>query len=84
MGEPSPALDKLADVFEGVTIETFCEIVGPLFLGVNLVNLNGAITDVAPKEMPLHEEVLGSVGDALFGGEGECTIVVFEDSTADA
>ena len=38
---------------------------------------------MAPKEMPFHEEIFGSVGDSLFGGKEERSVVVLKDSAVD-
>ena len=77
-----PSLHELADVFKCLAIETFCEVVCPLFFGVNFQDGDVAIGDVAPKEVPLDEEILRPVGDTLFRGEKKSAVVVFEDATS--
>lgn len=64
-----PTLDELSDALEGFTIEAFREIIGSLVLSLDFVDFNGTIADVTPKEMPLYQKILGSVGDSLFGGQ---------------
>ena len=77
-----PALDELADALESLVIETFGEIIGTLTLSIDLLNLDGAFPNVAPKEMPFNKEVLGS-SNLLFRGENKCAIVIFEYSAVD-
>jgi hypothetical protein len=76
-------LDELAYVLEGLTIEAFSEIVGPLFFGVDFQHSDIPVVDVAPKEVPLDEEILRPVGDALFGGEKKGAVVILEYATTD-
>ncbi len=37
---------------------------------------------MVPKEMPLNQEILGLIGDALLGGKQQCAIVIFKDAAA--
>ena len=64
-----PTLDELSDALEGFTIKAFREIIGSLVLSLDFVDFNGTVADVTPKEMPLHQKILVSVGDSLFGGQ---------------
>lgn len=71
-------MNKLTNTFEGFAIESFRKVVSTLALSVNFVDLDSAITHITPKEVPLHKEILRSVGDALFGGEKKSAVVVFK------
>jgi hypothetical protein len=63
-------LDKLADAFEGLSVESFSEIIGPLFFGVNLQDDDIAIVDRAPEEVSFDKKVLRLVGNAWWRVEG--------------
>ena len=39
---------------------------------------------MVPEEVPLDQEVLGPIGDALLGRKQEGAVVVLEDSAADS
>ena len=62
-----PSLNELADALERFSVEALRQVIGALTLGFDFVDLDGAIADIAPEEMPLHKEVLGSVGNSLLG-----------------
>ena len=75
-----PALHKLSNVFECFSIESFGKVVSPLFFRIDLFNVDLTTLHMAPEEMPLDQEVLGSVCNALFGCEQKGAVVVFEDT----
>ena len=76
-------MDELADALKGFAIQTFCEVVGPLFFGVNFQHSDIAVVDKAPEEMLLDKKILRPVGDALLGGEEKSAVVILEDATTD-
>jgi hypothetical protein len=78
-----PPLNKLSDVLKSFSVETFREIISPLFFRVDLQNDNISIVDVTPEEVPLDEKIFGSVGDSLLGGKEKSAVVVFEDTAPD-
>jgi hypothetical protein len=41
------------------------------------------IPGIAPKEVPLHENIFGTVGDSLFCCKKESTIIVLKDGAFD-
>jgi hypothetical protein len=63
----SPSLDKFAHTLNALTTEAFCEKISPLFLSIDLHNLDGSITNMRPNEVPLDLKVLSAVYDTLFG-----------------
>ena len=75
----SPPLNELAYTFETLAIESFCQIIGPLFQSVDLDNDDGSVTNVRPEEVPLHLKVLRTIGDALVCCQEKGAVVVFED-----
>ena len=60
-----PTLNLFAKILKGFTGEPFGEIIGKLFGGSNLKNLNVSISNVMPEVVPLDMEVLGGGRDAL-------------------
>ena len=79
MREWLPTLNQFANSFKDLTGETFGEVVGALVVGVNFEHDDLTRLHVAPEEVPLDVEVLGTRGETLIGGQQEGTIVVFED-----
>ena len=79
-GRVSPTLSKLSNAFENFSVETLGEVIGQLVGGGNLEHFNISVANVVPKEVPLNQEVLGAVSNALLGCKKQCTIVVFKDS----
>ena len=77
----SPTLHKLSNMLNGFSIESFGKVICPLFFCVDFQHINLTILHMTPEEVPLNQEVLRAVGDSLFGGEEEGSIVVFEDAT---
>ena len=77
----SPTLNKLAHAFKSFSVQTFCQDVSPLFFCVDLYNVNCAVANMGPEEVPFDLEVLGAIGDSLVGRHKKSTIVVFEDLT---
>ena len=78
----SPTMHELSNVvLKGFSIESFGKIIGPLLFRVDFQHIDLTTLYMTPEEVPLNQEVLGAVGDSLFGGEEECSIVVFEDTT---
>ena len=78
----SPTLSKLLNAFENFSVEALGKVVRQLVCGGNLEHFNISVAHMVPKEVPLNQEVLGAVGNALPGSEQQCTIVVFKDSAA--
>ena len=37
---------------------------------------------MVPKEMPLNQEILGPISDALLGGKQQCAVVILKDAAA--
>ena len=65
-------------VLEAIAGEALGEIVGTLVTGLDLDCFELVI--VLPKQVPLHQEVLGATGDLMVGGKVEGRLVVFEHS----
>jgi len=78
-----PTLDQLADCLVLLTRQTFGKVVSTLLLGINLQNLNFTRVNMRPEEVPLDQEILGTTGDSLTGGQQECAIVVLYDATSE-
>ena len=78
----SPALSKLSNAFKNFSIEALGKVVSQLVSGCNLEHFNVSVADVVPKEVPLNQEVLGAICNALLGSKQQSTIVVFKDSAA--
>ena len=75
-------MHELAYVLESFTVETFSEIISPLFFRVNLQNTDVSVGDMTPEEVPFDKKVLRSVGDSLLGCKKKSAVVVFEDATS--
>ena len=70
-------------MLESLTVETFSEIIGPLFFRVDLQNTDVSVGDMTPEEVPFDKEVLRcSVGDSLLGCKKKSAVVVFEHTTS--
>ena len=82
-GRVSPALSKLSNTFENFSVEALCEKVGQLVCCGNLEHLDISVANMVPKEVPLNQEVLGPIGDALLGGKQQCSIVVLKNMATD-
>jgi len=78
-----PTLDQLADHLVLLTRQTFGKVVSTLLLGINLQNLDFTPVDMRPKEVPLDQELLGTTGDSLTGGQQQCAIVVLKNATSE-
>jgi hypothetical protein len=79
----SPSLGKLSNAFENFAVEALGKVVGQLICGGNnLKHFNVAIKNMVPKEVPLNQEILGLVGDALLGSKQQCSVVIFKDAAA--
>jgi hypothetical protein len=74
---------RLPSTLKGFAIQTFCEVVGSLFFGVNFQHTDIAVVDVPPNELPLDKKILRPIGDALFGGEEKSAVVILEDAITD-
>ena len=79
----SPTLSKLPNAFENFSVETLGEVVGQLVCGGNLEHFDISVANMVPKEVPLNQEVLGPIGDALLDCKEQSTIVVFKDAATD-
>jgi len=77
-----PTFDQLADRLVLLTRQTFGKVVGTLLLGINLQNLDFTRVNMRPEEVPLDQEILGTTGDLLTGGQQQCAIVVLKDATS--
>ena len=69
-------------MLESLTVETFSEIISPLFFRVDLQNTDVSVGDMTPEEVPFDKEVLRSVGDSLLGCKKKSAVVVFKDTTS--
>ena len=78
----SPTLSKLSNTFENFSIEALGKVVSQLVSGCNLEHFNISVADVVPKEVPLNQEVLGAISNALLSSEQQSTVIVFKDSAA--
>ncbi len=78
----SPTLSKLSNAFENFSVEALGKIVSQLVSGCNLEHFDIAIANMVPEEVPLNQEVLGAISNALLGSEKQSTVVVFKDSAA--
>jgi hypothetical protein len=77
-------LDKLSNSLERFAIETLGKIICPLFFRINFQHDNLTSVHMTPEEMPLHQKVLGSIGNSLFRGEEKCSVVIFEDTASNS
>lgn len=75
-----PSLDELADSFKCFSVESFRKVASPLFFPVNFYDVDLTILHMTSEKVPLHKEVFCSVGNALFGGEKERSVVIFKDA----
>ena len=83
--DANPTLTQESVVFETICGQTLGHIISPLFLGINFLNVKGALRlDVGPEVMPLDQIILGPAHDALIGGKEKHPIVVLEDSALDS
>ncbi len=78
----SPTLSKLSNAFENVTVEALGKVVSQLVSGRNLEHFDISVADVVPKEVPLNQEVLAAISNALLGSKQQSTVVVFKDLAA--
>ena len=78
----SPALNKVSNGLERFSVESLREVISSLFFCVDLQDCNVAIFNVAPEEVPLHQEILRAIGDSLFGGKKEGAVVILKDAAA--
>ena len=74
----SPTLSKLSNAFENFSIEALGKVVSQLVSGRNLEHFDISVANVVPKEVPLNQEVLGAISNALLGSEQQSTVVVFK------
>jgi hypothetical protein len=72
-----PTLNLLAKILKGFIGQPFGEIVGKLFFGVNLFDLDVSATYGMPKVMPLDIKVLGARHDLLV--HCKSAILILED-----
>ena len=78
-----PTFDQLADCLVLLTRQTFGKVVSTLLLGINLQNLDFTRVNMRPEEVPLDQEILGTTGVLLTGGQQQCAIVVLKDATSE-
>ena len=80
-------------LFELLVEETFGEVVGPHFscrAGLDnkkmskILHVIGVTAHMLPEPVPLYQEVLGTVGDALLGGKLMGSMVVLEHMALDS
>ena len=77
----SPNLSKLSNTFKDFAVEALGKIVGRLLIcGGDLKHFDVSIAILVPKEVPLYQEILHPVSDALLGSKQQCSIVVFKDA----
>jgi hypothetical protein len=70
-------------ILKGFTGQSFGEIVGKLFFGVNLLDLDVSAAYGMPKVMLLDMEVCGARLDPLVHRASKSAIVIFQDSAPD-
>ena len=77
----SPTLGKLLNAFENFVVEALAgKVVGQLIRGGNLKHFDVSVANMVPKEVPLNQETLGPISDALLGSKELCSIVIFKDA----
>ncbi len=79
-GRVSPTLSKLSNAFENFSVEALGKVVSQLVCSGNLEHFDISVANMVPEEVPLNQEILGAVGDALLGSKQQCAIVVFKDA----
>ena len=80
-GHVSPTLTKLSSAFENFSVEALGKVDCQLVCSGNLEHFDISVANMVPEEVPLNQEVLGAVGNALLGSkQQQCTIVVFKDA----
>jgi hypothetical protein len=81
-----PPLNQHANTpLEGFMIEVLGKIIGPLFFYVDFQQSDLTIVHMmAPEEVPIHQKVLGAVGNLVLRGKEECSVIVLEDATPDS
>ena len=77
-------MDELSDSLERFAIETLGKLICPLFFRIDLQHDNLTSVHMTPEEMPLHQKVLGSIGNSLFRGKQKCSVVIFEDTASNS
>ena len=80
----SPTLSKLSNALKNFSVEALGEVVGQMVSSGNLEHFNTSFANMVRDKVPLNQEVLGAVGNALLGGKQQCAIVVFKDAAANA
>ena len=78
----SPTLSKLLNALKNFSVEALGKVFSQLVCGGDLKQFNISVPNVAQKEVPLNQDVLGADGNALLGSKQQSTIVVFKDSAA--
>jgi hypothetical protein len=78
-----PTLNLFVKILKGFMGQPFGDIVGKLFFGVNLLDLDVSAAYRMSKVMPLDMEVLGVICDLLVWRKSESAIVIFEDGALD-
>jgi hypothetical protein len=79
-GRVSPTLSKLSNAFENLSVEALGKVVSQLVCGGNLEHFNISVANMVPEEVPINQEILGAVGDALLGSKQQYAIVVFKNA----
>ena len=77
-----PSLIKLSASFEDLLGKSFSKVVGTLFCGCNLEDLDVPISNLIPKEVPFDIVVSSSAGDLVISCQSQCAAVVFVDCCA--
>jgi hypothetical protein len=65
----SPTLGKLSNAFENFVVEALGKVVGQLIHGGNLKHFDVSVGNMVPKEVPLNQEILSLISDALLGSK---------------
>jgi hypothetical protein len=73
-------LSKLSNAFKNFAVEALGKVVSQLICSGNLKHFDVSIANMVPEEVPLDQEILGPVSDALRGSKQQCSIVDFKDA----
>ena len=76
----SPTLSKLSNALKNFSAEGLGKVVGQLVSSGNLEHFDISIANMVPIEVPLNQDVLSVVGNALLGSKQQCSFVVFKDA----
>ena len=68
----------LSVVFKAFAWQSFREVIGSLFVGGTLENIENMIVYMFPEPVPFTQEILRSVGDSVICGKVISSLIVFE------